>query len=197
MKKKTSFFQSASESNELLEGLETFERMHGKSKHSRTSSNSFKHNKNNSNNNSIGRVEFIGILHVKLVSAKDLVAKDLNGLSDPYFTFSSTNPQLLSTNEFYPGQVVKSSIQKKTLNPKYNETHNVCISNVTEDVLYIECMDWDRLSSHDFMGSHVLKLGDYPRLEEATEENPISITVPLQNVKKGEVSLQLFFTKLK
>lgn len=177
----------------MLEAMDRF----SKPNHTRTgSSSSFKMNKSSSNN-SIGRVEFIGILHVKLLSAKDLIAKDLNGLSDPYFKISSTNPQLNSANEFYPGQTVKSSVQKKTLNPKYNETLNVCISNLQDDILYIECFDWDRLSTHDFMGSHVLKLGDYPNIENATEENPINVNLSLQHVKRGEVSLQLFFTKLR
>lgn len=58
----------------------------------------------------------MGNLTINLVRAKDLVAADRGGASDPYFVFR------LNGKEVY-----KSEVVKKTLNPEYNESFVVPI----------------------------------------------------------------------
>ena len=56
----------------------------------------------------------MGLLTVLLDHGKDLMAADRNGYSDPYAQFV--------LNE---AKVFKSSVQKKTLNPKWTERFDV------------------------------------------------------------------------
>lgn len=58
----------------------------------------------------------MGNLTVNLVRAKDLVAADRGGASDPYFVFRVNGKE-----------VYKSEVIKKTLNPEYNESFVVPI----------------------------------------------------------------------
>ncbi|ORX90809.1 C2 calcium-dependent membrane targeting, partial [Basidiobolus meristosporus CBS 931.73] len=55
-----------------------------------------------------------GILTVTIVQAKDLVAADSNGLSDPYVRVRSGRKALYKTKAI-----------KKTLEPKWNETFTI------------------------------------------------------------------------
>lgn len=56
----------------------------------------------------------MGMLSVTLENAKDLMAADRNGYSDPYVQFVLNGTK-----------VFKSNVQKKTLNPKWQEKFDV------------------------------------------------------------------------
>ena len=77
----------------------------------------------------IGSVEFIGILIVKLVSARDLVNADIIGKSDPYVIARLGK------------QTLKSKTIQNNLNPVWNET--LMFSWTGSDDLLLEVFDED------------------------------------------------------
>ncbi|KAF2068928.1 hypothetical protein CYY_009750 [Polysphondylium violaceum] len=81
----------------------------------------------------------MNILQVNVLEGRDLASADTNGYSDPYCTVS-LGPQKK-----------KTQICKKTLNPKWNETFLMRLSP-SDIKLHIKLLDWDQLSSDDFLG---------------------------------------------
>jgi len=94
-----------------------------------------------------GQVEFSGVLNVRLLNGivprKDLI------FCDPFVKFS-IGPS--SSFYRYPGQNQKSTIQKKTLQPKWNENFKLSIVDRNTDSLYIQAYDWDRIGTNDYIG---------------------------------------------
>jgi hypothetical protein len=82
------------------------------------------------------------ILEFTVVEAKDLTPKDSNGKSDPYFYW------WLDLNE---SKKEKSTIQKKTLNPRWDQTWRVTIDEAKNKIITVELWDKDP-TTDDFMG---------------------------------------------
>ena len=80
-----------------------------------------------------GAVEFVGIVVIKLISAKDLIKADFIGKSDPYCVFSLGS------------QTLKSKIMYRNLNPIWNET--IILSWDGHSILHVNVMDHDNLKS--------------------------------------------------
>jgi len=89
----------------------------------------------------------MGTLRVDILDAIDLPAADRNGLSDPYCKF------LLNEK-----QIHKTEVQRKTLNPAWNEFFEVSIPSRTGSKFKLECWDWDRSDRDDHLGSAVVDL---------------------------------------
>ncbi|KAH3743809.1 Lecithin:cholesterol acyltransferase [Pelomyxa schiedti] len=91
-----------------------------------------------------------GALYLELIGAKNLSAHDLNGFSDPYCVIK------------FGRQTFKTDIQKKTLNPTWNEKFFMIVSpfgpSDPEPVVTIEVWDWDRFGSGDIIGTMQLIL---------------------------------------
>ncbi|EGG16185.1 C2 domain-containing protein [Cavenderia fasciculata] len=87
----------------------------------------------------------MNILQLNVLEARDLCASDSNGFSDPYVSLA-LGPQKK-----------KTKVQKKTLNPKWAETFLMRISPM-DTRLHIIVLDWDALSSDDFLGEVFLDL---------------------------------------
>ena len=83
--------------------------------------------------NSIGEIEFVGVLMVHLKSAKDLKRADVIGSSDPYVIFSLGH------------QTLKSKVVPNNLNPVWNET--IMLSWDGTSKLYLQVLDKDSFSS--------------------------------------------------
>ncbi|KAJ5068616.1 c2 domain-containing protein [Anaeramoeba ignava] len=81
-------------------------------------------------------------LALKFKHANNLVASDMTGYSDPFCSF-----RLSPEKEF------RTSIQKKTLFPIWNETitHHVFPEHCKS--IEITVFDWDRISSNDYLGT--------------------------------------------
>jgi len=87
-----------------------------------------------------------GHLHVMVIEAKDLVAKDSSGTSDPFVILK------------FGKEEKKTKTIKKTLNPVYKEEQfdfKVKDSSIPM-ILKIRVMDWNALSLPEFMGNLVI-----------------------------------------
>ena len=80
-------------------------------------------------------------LFVKIIQAFNLKAIDSNGLSDPYCVLKVNN------------QKKTTSVVGECLNPLWNEYFIFDINSLYYDFLIIDCMDKDKLSKDDLIGS--------------------------------------------
>ncbi|KAF9024878.1 hypothetical protein BGZ52_010146 [Haplosporangium bisporale] len=123
------------------------------------------------------RLDNMGNLTINLVRAKDLLAADRGGASDPYFVFR------LNGKEVY-----KSEVVKKTLNPEYNESFVVPITSRVEDEVSFEVFDWNQLSASKSLGAAALDLRNVQLVL------PNEYMIPLQNKQsQGQVQLRIKF----
>lgn len=117
----------------------------------------------------------MGSLRVDILSATDLPAADRNGLSDPYCKIFLNDKQ-----------IHKTEVQKKTLQPAWNEFFEVAVPSRTAAKFRVECWDWDRSDRDDHLGSAVINLGI---LEPFA---PKELVVGLDG-KSGSVRLKILF----
>ena len=80
------------------------------------------------------------------MQGRDLAARDLNGLSDPYVRIS-----LLPDTKHR----LETKIKRRTLNPRWNETfyfEGFALSKLQTRVLHLHVFDYDRFSRDDSIG---------------------------------------------
>lgn len=78
----------------------------------------------------------VGILHVKVVRAQQLLKKDILGTSDPYVKLNLTGEKL-------PAK--KTTIKKRNLNPEWNEKFKLIVKEPQSQVLQLQVFDWDKV----------------------------------------------------
>ena len=88
------------------------------------------------------------------MSARNLVAKDKGGTSDPYVLIELGKEKKQRTKTI-----------KKTLNPTFNESLTYDFDliddvNIHNCVCQLEVWDWDRWESNDFLGAVQIPLVD-------------------------------------
>ncbi|KAK5107307.1 hypothetical protein LTR62_001400 [Meristemomyces frigidus] len=116
-----------------------------------------------------------GTLRIDVLDAADLPSADRNGKSDPFCKFS------LHGEEIY-----KTKVQKKTLNPAWNEVFETSVRSRTAGQFVVNVMDWDFADSADFLGKAAIDLNS---LEPFT---PKTVTLPLDG-KSGSLRLKMLF----
>lgn len=85
--------------------------------------------------------ERMGQLNFILHSGTNLVAADSNGLSDPFVEIKVGK------------QTLKSTVQRRTLDPVWGETLEFDVWSVLDKV-QITVYDWDIVGSNDFLGTY-------------------------------------------
>jgi len=86
-------------------------------------------------------------LKVRVVKGENLIAKDKDGLSDPYC-------EVIFRNKKY-----KTNTVPNTLNPAWNETFEIG-AVLSEDVITVHCWDKNLISSRDFEGGCKIALSE-------------------------------------
>ena len=116
-----------------------------------------------------------GLLTVTLLSAEKLIAADFGGTSDPYAKLVVGNTLL------------KSEVVQKDTSPKWNQTFEF-ISKIPTETLDVTLMDydWGGEKMHDKLGHCSV-----PIQQVLDAGNKLDLTLPLQDVKSGTVSLRL------
>jgi len=124
-----------------------------------------------------GSTRWAGVVTIHEIIGKGLVAKDPNGLSDPYILF-------------YQGDTQKYKAKKilKTLNPHWEDLSWNLSCEATETLTF-EIWDWDRVGGDDFMGevkfTIISILGALPNVTRPIFTKTFVVT-PKKNEKKGK-----------
>lgn len=118
----------------------------------------------------------MGNLRVDVLDAQNLPSADRNGKSDPYAKF-----------ELNGQEVFKTKVQKKTLNPTWNESFTVPIPSRTAAKFRTMVWDWDFADKPDFLGGADI---DLTQLEPfLAQEFKYAL-----DGKSGVIRLRLLFT---
>uniref|UniRef100_A0A2P2JKL9 Uncharacterized protein MANES_10G047400 n=2 Tax=Rhizophora mucronata TaxID=61149 RepID=A0A2P2JKL9_RHIMU len=134
----------------------------------------------------------VGILHVKVVRATNLLKADILGSSDPYVRLSLTGEKL-------PAK--KTTIKKKNLNPEWNENFKLIVKDPESQVLQLQVFDWDKVGSHDRLGMQAvpLKLLMPHEMKEFTLDllEHTNISDPHDKKQRGKIVMELTFVPFK
>lgn len=117
----------------------------------------------------------MGTLRVDVLDAEDLQAADRNGKSDPFCKF-----------DFNGQEVFKTKVQKKTLNPVWNEYFEVAVPSRTAAEFAISVWDWDLATQPDPLGTAEISL------TELEPFRPMETRI-LLDAKSGSVRLRMIF----
>ncbi|KAH8890839.1 tricalbin [Thozetella sp. PMI_491] len=117
----------------------------------------------------------MGNLRVDILDAQDLPSADSNGKSDPYVKF-----------ELNGDEVFKTKVQKKTLNPAWNEFFEVPVPSRTAAKFKATVMDWDLGNKDDFLGATDINLAHLDPFQ--AQEMKLAL-----DGKSGMIRLRLLF----
>ena len=122
------------------------------------------------------------VLHVEIIGAKDLLAADSGGTSDPYV-------RLHIGDEVSKAQ--KTAVKKKTLSPEWKEKFELHIrSEQRRDTLTVECFDYDAMSADDSLGRFSIALDDLVPATEYLEWHPFDRDVKdVNDENQGQVQV--------
>ncbi|KAL6545345.1 hypothetical protein OROGR_009219 [Orobanche gracilis] len=130
----------------------------------------------------------VGILHVKVVRATKLLKMDILGLSDPYVKLSLSGEKL-STK--------KTTVKKKTLNPEWNEDFKLSVKEPQSQMLLINVYDWDKVGSHDRLGTQTfplkLLIPNEPKQVTLDLLKDTNISDPRNKKQRGQILLELTY----
>ncbi|TKW23062.1 hypothetical protein SEVIR_4G269000v4 [Setaria viridis] len=91
----------------------------------------------------------VGILHVKVIRAMNLLKMDLLGKSDPYVKMRLSGERLPSK---------KTTVKMSNLNPEWNEHFKFIVKDPGTQLLELHMFDWEKVKMHDKLGMQVIPL---------------------------------------
>jgi len=115
-------------------------------------------------------------LHVKHMKGRDLSPKDRNGKSDPYLYIR------------YGDVKVKSSTQKKTLSPDWQDEELFLEFNPEVKELTVECWDWDLVGLDEYMGEFKINVSAFPSNKEVAAWYALGPPLKKSKKKSGKVT---------
>lgn len=130
----------------------------------------------------------VGILHVKVVRALNLLKMDILGKSDPYVKLSLSGERLPSK---------KTSVKMSNLNPEWNEDFKLVVKDPQTQVLQLHLFDWEKVKAHDKLGMQIVPLSSLTPYE--TKEFSLNLLKnmnpndPHNKRNRGKVVVELTF----
>lgn len=116
-----------------------------------------------------------GNLRVEVIDASNLPSADRNGFSDPFCKF------------YLQGKdIFKTKVQKKTLNPVWNEFFELPIRSRTAAEFSVDVWDWDLGGADDFLGRTSINLD----MLEPFRKQEVTLTL---DGKSGSIRLSMLF----
>ena len=126
------------------------------------------------------------VLKVGVLRARDLLAKDRNGKSDPYVRLSIGNDLV---------HAKRTEVRKKTLSPTWMQEFQFQITTSSRrDALMLECFDKDLFGTDDSLGRATIALDSLVPDREVREWYPLVSDSDEKN--EGQVELTLLLTEL-
>ncbi|EPE09723.1 c2 domain-containing protein [Ophiostoma piceae UAMH 11346] len=117
----------------------------------------------------------MGNLRVDVLDGENLPAADSNGKSDPYCKF-----------ELNGTEVFKTKVQKKTLNPAWNEFFEIPVPSRIGAKFNLNVYDYDFAGQPDFLGGSEINLAQIEPFKAAEMKLPL-------DGKSGSVRIRLLF----
>ena len=108
--------------------------------------------------------------HLQIISASDLMKKDIFGASDPYVKVMAQYHSP-SSDEIRKTEVAKTRTIKNELNPVWSEAFNITLNSELDyilDCFLLEVWDENRLIRDDFLGQVEIKPVDCSSQESMT-----------------------------
>ena len=119
-----------------------------------------------------------GVIRVDLLEGSGLKAADRNGKSDPYCVFQLNGYK-----------VFESTVQKKTLTPKWNEKFEMAVPSRVAAQFQLKVYDWDRVGSADKLGTAFIDVSDIEPFEATTK----SVNITKDGQDAGMIVIRLVF----
>ncbi|GAB4827398.1 hypothetical protein Ancab_034283 [Ancistrocladus abbreviatus] len=116
-------------------------------------------------NTSLGMIEFVGLIHVKVLKGTNLAVRDMM-TSDPYVIISLGH------------QSVKTRVVKNNLNPVWNEKLMLSIPDSVPP-LKLVVYDKDKFTTDDFMGEAEIDIQSLVSAAKAHERSTINESIQL------------------
>ncbi|EPS70130.1 hypothetical protein M569_04631, partial [Genlisea aurea] len=130
----------------------------------------------------------VGILHARVVRAKNLLNMDFLSTSDPYV-------KLALTGDGLPAK--KTTVKMNNLNPEWNEDFKLIVKDPRSQVLQMQLFDWEQIGAHDYLGMQAIPLKDLTPYEkkELTLDLVNSLDPNDRHNKKdrGRITVELTF----
>lgn len=124
-----------------------------------------------------------GVVHMKLIGARNLMNMDTFSKSDPFATI------------VMGAERRRSSVKQDTLNPRWNESFKFMSCNPKFEIIQLKLYDEDS-TSEDFLGNVDIKVSDVQSAEGGRMVNTFSLVNPAKKVTSGEVDVELSWEEI-